>query len=327
MNQPIDIVIPWVDGSDPEWKKKYNVYSNEKGLKSPERYRDYGTLRYVLRSIEKYASWVHSVYLVTDGQVPEWLNKNYKKLKLISHSDYIDDTFLPTFNSNTIENNIFRIKSLSNNFILFNDDTLLNGITQESDFFVDNKPCDSAILSPVFPTISGIDHIVMNDLSVLNYFFSKKKVVRKNILNFYNSKYGILNLKNILLSPYSAFCGFYDFHMPVAYNKSIYKSVFQLDEVHLNEISRHRFRSTLDINHWLVRYWQFCTNNFHPRRISFGKYLNIDNLVGLSKALNSTKIRMICVNDKDVGSDYDEIMHKINSMLSTKFPEKSSFEM
>ena len=41
---------------------------------SESRYRDTGELRYSLRSLEKYAPWVRHVYLVTDDQIPYWLN-------------------------------------------------------------------------------------------------------------------------------------------------------------------------------------------------------------------------------------------------------------
>ena len=54
----IDIVIPWVDGSEKRWQKTASKYvKNFDG----ERYRDWDTLRYVFRSIEKYCSWVHKV--------------------------------------------------------------------------------------------------------------------------------------------------------------------------------------------------------------------------------------------------------------------------
>ncbi len=47
---PIDFVIPWVDGSDPEWIAEFNKYApKEKRRKtdaSEQRYRDYGLLRY-----------------------------------------------------------------------------------------------------------------------------------------------------------------------------------------------------------------------------------------------------------------------------------------
>ena len=47
MNDKIDFVIAWVDGSDPEWLKEKNKYSKEKVdiSNSINRYRDMGILK------------------------------------------------------------------------------------------------------------------------------------------------------------------------------------------------------------------------------------------------------------------------------------------
>ena len=48
MKEKIDFVILWVDGSDPEWLKEKNQYSEEKIDidSSISRYRDMKTLKY-----------------------------------------------------------------------------------------------------------------------------------------------------------------------------------------------------------------------------------------------------------------------------------------
>ena len=42
-------------------------------------------LRYSLRSIEQYAPWVRQVFLVTNGQIPYWLNLDSPRLTLVTH--------------------------------------------------------------------------------------------------------------------------------------------------------------------------------------------------------------------------------------------------
>lgn len=50
------------------------------------RYRDSDELRYSIRSLYKYAPWIRRIYLVTDNQIPNWLDlKTQKHLVLISH--------------------------------------------------------------------------------------------------------------------------------------------------------------------------------------------------------------------------------------------------
>ena len=123
-NDKIDIVITWVDGNDKEWLKEKEKYSeNQKELESTNnaRFRDWDNLVFLFRSIERHMPWVNMIYLVTCGQIPRWLDINYKKVKVVFHEEFIPKEFLPTFNSHTIELNLHRIDELSEKFIYFND--------------------------------------------------------------------------------------------------------------------------------------------------------------------------------------------------------------
>ena len=119
--EKIDIIIPWVDGNDPKWlkerdriSKKYQI--NEKA-NSNVRYESWDNLQYVFRGIEKFMPWVDKAFLVTCGHLPEFINVDNPKLRIVKHSDYIPQEYLPTFNSNVIELNYHRIDELSENFI------------------------------------------------------------------------------------------------------------------------------------------------------------------------------------------------------------------
>lgn len=94
---------------------------------SKNRYRDNMELKYSLRSIVKNAPWIRRVYLVTDNQIPYWLNlNNGDKLRIISHSDIFQNkSHLPVFSSPAIESQLHRIPGLSRRFIYFNDDVML----------------------------------------------------------------------------------------------------------------------------------------------------------------------------------------------------------
>lgn len=52
MDDNIDIVIPWVDDSDPTWLKKKKKYTTnvivDSEMANKNRFFDYGTLKYVL---------------------------------------------------------------------------------------------------------------------------------------------------------------------------------------------------------------------------------------------------------------------------------------
>ena len=172
----IDIVILWVDGSDPSWleeKRKY-LPPAAKDSASANRYRDWGLLPYWFRCIEKNAPWVRKVHFVTWGHVPAFLNLDTPKLNVVKHTDFIPAEYLPTFNSHTIEMNIHRIPDLAEHFIYFNDDMFLLRPMSEKDFFRNGLPCTYGREVPwVFRGEVGIwSHAAANDLGVINAHFS-----------------------------------------------------------------------------------------------------------------------------------------------------------
>lgn len=91
------------------------------------------------RSLEKYAPWIRHVYIVTNGQIPYWLNLDYEKVSIVTHEDIFENHHdLPTFSSTAIESNIHRIPNLSKHFLYFNDDIFLNNPIYLEDFITQN---------------------------------------------------------------------------------------------------------------------------------------------------------------------------------------------
>lgn len=169
---PIDVVYTWVNGSDPRWLAKKNYWAekysshihpspplnlsvsnnssvnnhnsstdsstnthDEDEVMSDNRYRDSEELRYSLRSIVKYAPWVRHIYLVTDNQLPYWLNLETGKLTVVSHETIFQNrSHLPVFSSPAIEANLHNIPGLSDYFIYFNDDVFLGAPALPEDF-------------------------------------------------------------------------------------------------------------------------------------------------------------------------------------------------
>ena len=146
-NTKIDIVIPFYNDSDKEWKEVLHKHMIKEGsadrqVTGEERYRDWENLKYWFRCIEKNCKWVNNVFLVvaSESQVPDWINRNYYKLKIVYHKDYIPKELLPTFNIMTIENYFCNIKELSNNYVYCNDDYFFLNPTRAGMFFVDDYP-------------------------------------------------------------------------------------------------------------------------------------------------------------------------------------------
>lgn len=134
----MDVVITYVDGLDPLWQKDYERVVGKSILE--KRFRDWGTLKYLLRGIEKNIKDVGNVYLAVarESQIPEWVDRG--NLKIVLHSDFIPAEFLPVFNSCAIEMYLHRIPGLSERFLYFNDDTFPVRPVSEEDLFPGGKP-------------------------------------------------------------------------------------------------------------------------------------------------------------------------------------------
>lgn len=64
---------------------------------------------------------------------------------MVRHEDFMAPAYLPTFNINSIELNLHRIKGLSQQFVFFNDDMfLINSVVQE-DFFKNGFPVTAVL--------------------------------------------------------------------------------------------------------------------------------------------------------------------------------------
>ncbi len=138
--RPIDVVYMWVDGDDPAWqaRKEQRHEQVSQGLPaSPDagvldeqatsqaRFRQHDELRYSMRSLELFAPWVRHVYLVTDRQVPDWLDLSNPRLTVVDHTEIFEPEWLPTFNSHAISSRLHLIDGLSDEFLVLNDDVFL----------------------------------------------------------------------------------------------------------------------------------------------------------------------------------------------------------
>ena len=148
----IDLVYLWVNDKDEEWQGKRRFWANKLGVVSSEensdcRYSNNDELKYSLRSAEMYAPWINRIFIVTDNQVPEWLDTNHPKIKIIDHKDIMPENCLPCFNSAAIEVCIDNIPDLSEYFLYANDDMLFASPV-EPDYFIDKNNNPIVTLRP-----------------------------------------------------------------------------------------------------------------------------------------------------------------------------------
>ncbi|XP_078075653.1 N-acetylglucosamine-1-phosphotransferase subunits alpha/beta isoform X2 [Mustelus asterias] len=103
---------------------------------SASRFEDNEELRYSLRSVERYAPWIRHVFIVTNGQIPSWLNLDNPRVTIVTHQEIFRNvSHLPTFSSPAIETHLHRIPGLSQKFIYLNDDVMFGKEVWPDDFY------------------------------------------------------------------------------------------------------------------------------------------------------------------------------------------------
>lgn len=332
MNEKIDFVITWVDGNDANWQKEKAKYNPVMNTDTREiRYRDYDNLKYWFRGIEKFAPWVNKIYFVTYGHLPIWLNIKHEKLCIVKHKDFIPEKYLPTFSSHPIELNLHRIKGLSDKFVYFNDDVFIIQPVKIRDFFYKGVPCDTAVIN-AHPSIKNTMHISETNMEVINEYFHKKDVLRKNPFGWFRLRYGTKLFRTISLLPWPEFIGFWDHHVASSFSKQTFEELWELEYDILDNTSSHKFRYALDVNQWLFRYWQLAKGEFYPRKSSFGKSFclgdNHTENVKIYSAIKSQKYKMVCINDGiEDRIAFELAKSKVIDAFEKILPEKSLFEL
>jgi len=330
-NYPIDFVVTWLDGNDPEWQaecKKY--YKEEKGIDmSIARMRDWDNLQYWFRSVEKYATWVNKIHLVTWGHLPKWLNKDAKKLNIVKHTDFIPKEYLPTFSTFPNNLNTHRIKGLSEHFVLFDDDMFLGKKVDRTRFFKNGKPVDIAQLTPI-PPVLPFGHYLLNSASLMHQRYRFNAAILKNIFKWFNLIYGVSsNLKNLFLLPFANNVGLKNPHVAIPFLKSTYEKLWKEEFEVLDNTSKNRFRSNIDVMHWVLRYEQLLSGNFVPHTIkdTCTDLITDQRAEEIADYIAKQKYAIFCINDCNDIVDFEKTKNIINQAFEKILPEKSSFEL
>lgn len=232
--EPIDVVITWVDGGDKRHQAKLNHLLKQLNIPRPEgaqptRYNQCGELHYCVQSIFRFAPWVRDIYIVTDEQVPPLMHdlaqtEHAQRVKLVDHRDIFKgyEQYLPTFNSVSIENFLWRIDSLSSRFLYFNDDCLLIRPVQPWDFFRHDKIVLRGRWKKFFNLSSGINRLKM-----------KRKV----------SSHQLIQENTARLLGFTT--QFFDIpHVPFPLDKFILKDLFEQHTAWFEQNCRYPFRDT-----------------------------------------------------------------------------------
>ena len=292
----MDIVITYVNGLDPEWQKDYEKHTNTPILE--KRFRDWGTLKYLMRGIEKNMPFIRKVHLVVarESQVPEWVNRN--EVNIVLHKDIIPAKHLPTFNCNPIEMHLHRIEGLDEEYIYFNDDIFPLKPCKATDFFIDGRA-----------TLGMSRH-----LFALNMF---KKICRNS---------NRVARKALGLKP--SVCFLRPQHICTPMLKSQCEELYQKVETEIIS-SLTKTRSSNNLNQYMFLDYMYLRGMLINKRMSKKHFsLGVASEDKIRKYIQSPKHSLVCINDVQMSEEsYNEIRRTLLNTFEQVLPEKSRFEL
>lgn len=322
----IDMVYLWCDGNEEEFKnRKNNFLRFDDSPKNNEavgesRFFDNEELKYSLRSLEKYASWINHVYIVTDRQIPDWLNLKYEKVSIIDHSKIMPKETIPCFNSAIIEYFLSFIPNLSEQFLYGNDDMFFGAKCDPKDFFAGDKP------------IVRVKAMKKDDL------FKYAGVFNETCYSYYRT---VLNSLELLNAHYGK-DQFYALHHNIdAYTKTAFSNTFKKFEAELKKCFNNKFRKANDLQRILFnldavysgRAILKIVNDPKPwrkrlhfiKKVNWDSYCDADNEKKTQKQILEFKPKLFCLNSSDDCSFASKT--KTKNFMETLFPTKSRFEI
>lgn len=306
---PIDAVYMWVDGADPGWQYRKDAALARSGMPADPhatadaRFRDGGELRYSLRSVEAYAPWVRSIVVVTDQQIPSWLDTAHPQLRIVDHVELFGESgTLPSFNSHAIGARLHHIEGLSEHYIHFNDDFFLGRTVWPTTFFHSNG------VSKFFLSRSTL---AFSDPAEV----AAHEAARRNVVELLRQDFG--------RSATRAF-----FHTPIVQRRS---TMYELEKRYPDVFestwhSQFRSASDFEINSWLHHYYGYLRGLAMPGSIAYD-YFDLSRRRDLGRMHRLMRTRdkdVFCINDSPE-TTLEQVAYG-GSWLAEYYPTPSAFE-
>lgn len=328
----IDMVYLWCDGNDPDFIKRKNEFMDigkeSKAIKisGDVRFYDNEELRYSLRSLEKFAPWIRHVYIISDRQVPYWLNTDYEKVTVVDHSQIMPKECIPCFNSNVIEYFLPLVPNLSETFLYGNDDMFFASEVKPSDFFEDGRPIIRLI---PYNRGNGIKKYIRNILGSMGVKKYKKDLT------------SVVSAMNLLKREYEKVDSLSIHHNIDAYSKSAYLNTLSKFKDEFQNTNKYRFRNKHCIHRIIFALDAIYSGKATYRLVKeftglskmfvglnkqevfsyLGKEYHIDRL---KKVMKQNKPKLFCLNASEKATK--EMKLEAKQFMEELFPEPSKFE-
>ncbi len=309
---PIDIVFTWVDDSDPEWQERMLRARDGLGTAvtanavADERFRNFDELRYSLRSIAMYAPWVRHVWIVTDDQVPSWLDTTCPGVSVVHHRDiWSDQTALPVFNSHAIEARLHHIPGLAEHYLYLNDDMFFGQLTSPLTFFTPGG--QASIFAS--PEQIGLGVRTLNEGAAMTAAKNDRRILRQatGVIQTQRIKHaGYPQLRSVALELEGKFPDDYD------------------------RTARSTFRSPEDISAVSLQTWYaYRTGRSVRGRVAFS-YVDLrggSDVTWLNYLMANGRVDTFCLNQSEHSVPDPEVLRReMLGFLEETFPFRSAYE-
>ena len=313
----IDLVYTWVNNNDPRWRADKTFWNKICGNKESSyncRFCDNEELRYSLRSANINVPWINHIFIITDRQVPYWLDTNHPKITIVDHSEILPREVLPTYHSDAIEMALDNIPELSEHFLYSNDDTFFLNPVSESFFFDHNQN----------PYVRFCRIEITEEMKKQYAYYYK---VCKTF-ELYNNKFKLPEF----------FKNFVCYHQIDPYRKSFIKECKKYFENEVYRTMKMKFRSRDSLQRILFSYYmadqKMCVVREVPNvteTLLFNQpeFLNI-GMESLNYAIKNDYIsngypKLLCINDNEKVKE--ETRKGLKEVLEHFFPIKSEWEI
>lgn len=308
----IDLVYFWVDGNDPKWRAKHDAFCGKTSgtveTNGINRFANNDELKYSLRSVAMYAPWIRKIFIITDDQVPVWLDTSNPNVKIIDHKDILPAESLPCFNSCLIGHYAYRTPGLAEHFLLGNDDTYINREVAPGDFF----------------TSDGLPIVRLRRMYFRKLRWSFRENVRKKTLSNYRRT--LQRASQLVSDKFGHYYTGIPHHNINALLKSVCRDVAEnimRDEFVAN--NKNHIRNDDDVQNVVFSYVALAEKRGKLRYVTDKESM----IVKIHKdkhyeRLDKYRPMLFCMNDSEYANDRGRAMAK--AYLEKRFPDKSEFE-
>ena len=293
--EPIDVLIKYIDLSDPTLKRE--------GIPQINKDENNMELKYSIRSILKNIPWVRKIYILMP-------NKKVQFLK-----EYYDSS-----NSHAFQFRYWKMKyfNITENFIVMDDDCFIGKPLKKSDFFyVENGKVVPSIIANIFEEETQLSSKTKHNSYKLEAQKMREQTGSFFMYTVYTTYLFIMKLlKKNLIVPFFT-------HNAIPCNLKelkeiydlVYKSKYKFST--LDSIKRH-----LESLQFQTFYMSYTFNKYN-KKVHPLSYHYIDNNYSITENYNFS---LFCIN---TGSeDYSNLSFKITRIvMENLFPEPTKYEL